>query len=44
LVANGTLPATDARKVEALKRRWNIELGSFRQWSGTAQRATVKDV
>ena len=39
-VQQGLLPKSDARSVEACKKRFALELGEFRLWSATANRAT----
>jgi hypothetical protein len=39
LVEDGTLPQTDGRSAQALEKRFNTELGEFRLWSSTANKA-----
>ena len=39
LVENGDLVQTDGRSAQALEKRWNTELGEFRLWASTANRA-----
>ena len=38
-VQQGVLPPGDSRSMEALKKRFNVELGEFRQWCSVASRA-----
>ena len=39
LVEDGTLQQTDGRSAQALEKRFNTELGEFRLWSSTANKA-----
>ena len=39
LVEKGDLPSTDGRSAQALQTRFNTELGEFRLWAATANRA-----
>ena len=39
LVDDGELPKGDGRSAQALEKRWSTELGEFRLWAATANRA-----